>query len=1236
MLLSALAAAWVTVAVMYWGQPELPRLRPQMEAQLSRLLEQPVHIGRLQVYWRIGPAIRVHDLRVGDRAQPQILLPHLDIELHPLPLLWGDLRVRRLVLERPYLNAERLADGRIKIGGKVLGGRGDNLSLTLDQADIDLRGGTMDWRDARHPHVGSLRLQRFNLKARSAYRQHIEASVHLPAALGSELRVKMAVRRLFSDPINSHGEGRLTVRNLHTDLLAGYFAEVLPFTVGGTVNGVIDVGWHQAHIHRLYGPVQVRQASFNWPDYYQTPLQARRLDATLDWRNLGQQGSLQLRDVRLQQADTAWPTFNVALKSSMDGGPSRIHLQIDRMEVGPTIKLLPPKLLPTTWRDRLAEAAPQGKIRNFELRWHEAAPRSPEHFAVGADFSEMRSEPSAALPGFDHVGGTFRLVDWQGVLELHGERVSLHWPKLFRDRIPIKTLHSQITWQRQAHQLSVNIAQFSVQTDFPLRGRARIVLRPGQRPWVDVQANARGVPVAAVPQYYPFRIMSKDLLHWLDHAFLGGRVDSATLRLRGPLAKFPFVNPRDGEFRVVSQLNRVGLRYHPDWPSLEQVSGQMLFDRQRFSLRASSGSTFDLPLQGVVADIPDLIHHRPILAVQGHVDAPFGHLWHFLRSSPLLKGSGLARADIRSSGQSPLDLQLSIPLAHVHETTVAGTLDMQQVDLDWDSLKLSKLSGPLHFTEHNIQASALQAQWLGGPARIQVDAAPLGSQAQIHVRADGQVTPAGLQAQFGHAWIAQLQGDIPYQFDFNMQAHDLRGSYQWRSPLQGVASQFPAPLAKAADSAMQLEASGDFEVGRRIQIAAHVDDRHALRLQFDHAPSGWQLGLGAWRMGTAMPPDLPKQGLRVDGEGDFLDLESWLDWIGQQGESASARQGAAAWPQVQIDTDWCKLHYLRRDWNDLRIRGDIIGAERRIALQLDSPQLQGQVDFAHAPGQDPQLKLRLARLYLPDNLPDAKQTAVPTAPTAASPVALDAEIQDIRWRDLHLDQLNFQGQYQPTLWRIQPLYLRQEDAEFNGQLLWSQADNNRSTIKGELKAAHLANTLKTFALNSGLDEGKAQITVVLDWPGQPSDFDPAQLSGTLNLNIEDGRFTAVSPVTKLLSLINVLQVLRDVVTLDFRDFTGDGLFFQQMRGDFGLEQGIARTQNLQLNSGAMRVLTEGSINLKERNMDLDLKVQPLQTLDLLIARFPLIGKALFGADGAVLNLRYHASGTWQAPKIESK
>ena len=230
----------------------------------------------------------------------------------------------------------------------------------------------------------------------------------------------------------------------------------------------------------------------------------------------------------------------------------------------------------------------------------------------------------------------------------------------------------------------------------------------------------------------------------------------------------------------------------------------------------------------------------------------------------------------------------------------------------------------------------------------------------------------------------------------------------------------------------------------------------------------------------------------------------------------------------------------------------------------------------------------------------------------------------------------FQGQYQPLLWRIQPLSLNQGDAEFHGELFWSQADNNRSTLKGELNAAHLSNTLKSFALNSGLDEGKAKIGVLVDWPGQPSDFDPAQLSGALNLDIEDGRFTAISPVTKLLSLANVLQLLRDVVTLDFRDFTGDGLFFQHLRGDFGLDQGVARTQNLEMKSGAMRVLTEGSINLKERSMDLHLKVQPLQTLDVLIARFPLLGRALFGNDGAVLNLPYHVSGTWQEPKIESK
>jgi len=63
-----------------------------------------------------SPALRVADLRVANLEGGEVAsfarLDHLDVVVEALPLLAGDLNVRRLVLNAPVITLERLSDGR--------------------------------------------------------------------------------------------------------------------------------------------------------------------------------------------------------------------------------------------------------------------------------------------------------------------------------------------------------------------------------------------------------------------------------------------------------------------------------------------------------------------------------------------------------------------------------------------------------------------------------------------------------------------------------------------------------------------------------------------------------------------------------------------------------------------------------------------------------------------------------------------------------------------------------------------------------------------------------------------------------------------------------------------------------------------------------------------------------------------------------------------------------------------
>jgi uncharacterized protein YhdP len=89
-------------------------------------------------------------------------------------------------------------------------------------------------------------------------------------------------------------------------------------------------------------------------------------------------------------------------------------------------------------------------------------------------------------------------------------------------------------------------------------------------------------------------------------------------------------------------------------------------------------------------------------------------------------------------------------------------------------------------------------------------------------------------------------------------------------------------------------------------------------------------------------------------------------------------------------------------------------------------------------------------------------------------------------------------------------------------------------------------------------------------------LDYPSLSGQFNVNIEGGQFLKAEPgIAKLLGVLS-LQSLPRRLTLDFRDVFSEGFAFDFARGDVNIEQGQARTNNLQMKGVSAAVLMDAA------------------------------------------------------------
>ncbi|MBI2563541.1 MAG: AsmA-like C-terminal domain-containing protein, partial [candidate division NC10 bacterium] len=88
-----------------------------------------------------------------------------------------------------------------------------------------------------------------------------------------------------------------------------------------------------------------------------------------------------------------------------------------------------------------------------------------------------------------------------------------------------------------------------------------------------------------------------------------------------------------------------------------------------------------------------------------------------------------------------------------------------------------------------------------------------------------------------------------------------------------------------------------------------------------------------------------------------------------------------------------------------------------------------------------------------------------------------------------------------------------------------------------------------------------------------------------------------------------------------------------LTADIKIEGGIARTENLVLDSPAMKVNAVGQVNLADDTLDLTVAAKPFQTVDSILTKIPLAGWLLGGKEKSLLVAYYRVTGPLSDPQV---
>jgi uncharacterized protein (TIGR02099 family) len=736
------------------------------------------------------------------------------------------------------------------------------------------------------------------------------------------------------------------------------------------------------------------------------------------------------------------------------------------------------------------------------------------------------------------------------------------------------------------------------------------------------RANARGVPA-----YLPLQVGEKGL-SWLDEAFLAGEASEVKLRLKGDLAHFPFADGKNGIFQVTARVAGATLHYADGWPAIQSISGTLLFRGTRMEIAAREGAMFGVRLARVRADIADLGAEKKILKVSGEAEGPTSDFLTFIAQSPVLDYIDRFTAGVQARGRGRLGLALTIPLQNASDTQVAGNYQFSNNQIIEEGMPpFEQVNGRVDFTDATLRTQTISMVFLGGPATV---TATSGRDGVVRVNAQGRASVDSLRKAVTAPLLQSLRGTSDWRAVMNLRKK-VASEMLFESSLVGLISDLPAPLSKTAAEALPLRMEWRMAGAAQERFTFAIGNVVAAQLDRHREGSRMLIDRGNIHFGgPAAAPD--RKGIWISGSIKTLHVS---DWVGLAPFSSAEDTFNLSGVDLKLDV----LEAYGRSFNEFAVQG--AAREGGWQATLGSREMNGELTWRRA-GKG-QLVARMKRLVLPPVAPGKAGEKLLNKLQPNDFPALDVAIDSFSVGEKALGRLELTGAPNERGWRIERLYVTNPDSSLAMDGLW-QASQPRTEVNAKLQVNDIGKLLARLGYPEGIKGGTAHLEGLLSWPGGPTDFDYPQLSGNFVLDANKGQFVKLDPgIGKLLGVVS-LQALPRRLSLDFRDVFSDGLAFDEIVGAIKVNRGIASTENLRIQSPAVRIQMAGDVDLGNETQKLHVKVYPSMSDSLSVAGAllggPVAGIATYMAQKLLKDpidkmaaYEYEVAGTWSDPRV---
>lgn len=1272
----------LVLALRYSVLPNIEHYRGDIEGIASRSLGQTVSIGRIEASWDgIHPDLTLSDVRIADaEGRPALAFSRIETILSWWSVPTLQLRLRLLAIDEPTLNLRRAADGRIFVAGiplKQQDSDSDVSGWVLAQQHIRIRGATLVWEDELR-QAPALVLEDVNFSLdNSGHHHRFGLSALPPEALAARIDLRGDFRGRDLDTLAAW-KGQLFAEINYTDLAVwkqwvdyplalpqgrGALRAWVDFADGAPRGLTADLALQDVRLRlspklptlaleSMQGRLSAKLSERGW----QIGGRAIELATLASTAGDGAPGEGALAAQAPAPIRIAPTDFAVDWNPEADGKQVRGSATASALDLDALAALAAYLPLDAQTRQLLADFAPQGRFADLRASWRGDA-EALQSYALKARFDDLALKANGYFPGFSGLSGTVDTSEQGGSATLRSDKATLDLPSVFPEAaIALDTLNAQAKWKIAKGVLDAELTRVEFagpDAAGSAQGRYR---HSGEGPGtIDLSAALTRADGRAVWRYMPHAV-NANARHWLRDALLAGTSNEAKLVLKGDLAHFPFVDKQHGQFLVTAKAQGVTLDYATGWPKITGIDGDLRFEGAGMVVDAQRGALLGAQLSHTRAEIADFDADVSVLTVKGRAEGPTAEFLKFIEQSPVGTRIDHFTEDMRASGNGRLDLDLSIPLdlALIGNSRVDGIYRFQnnEVTVDPGLPPLKQVNGTLQFTAATLSIPEITATLFGGPLRIKGASQQDG---KVLITANGTLSVEQMRKQSDLPLLDHLSGSTAYRGEVRV----LKRSADLviESSLLGLASSLPGTFNKNATTNLPLRFEKTSLPGKRAagasganaanaasatnevrdQLRASIGDAVQMQLIRRKGDAGFVPERGAIAIGR--PLELPESGVTLGVSAPRIDLDFWRRAL----NSPSAATAAPADSTVSaplfntINLKAKELILLGRRFTDVDLDVAANGSVWQIGLA--SREAGGDLRWDGA-GRG-KLSAHFKHLLLD---PSDAMSGQSSGEAIDELPALDIVADDFSIGARRFGRLEVQARNEARVWRLDKVLLSNPYGTLTASGLWRFAGSKRTQLNFRLDSSDAGKLLDRLGYAGAVRGASAQLSGKVGWNAPPTELDYATLSGEMKVEVGKGQFVKLDPgAGKLLGLIS-LQSLPRRITLDFRDVFSEGFAFDSITGQLALQNGMMRTDRLQIDGPAARVVMRGETDLQHETQRLTVKVQPELggTAALGVALLnPVAGVAALLAHKILQNplnqifgFDYLVTGSWSDPKVE--